>query len=186
MADDDFAKTPAEEQRTLDRVYDRNAAEPLPPPTAKGAMYSWSPGTAVLDRRDAELFSDAGLGTAERQQLRSTYAEFGRIGLPDGVIAQIAEGHVDSLLAATRVKSDADADADALAADQRITANNAELREKFARQYGAKDGEQLLERTDRFVRSHPKLHAILKEHRLGSQIDIVEALAAHVFSTGWR
>lgn len=185
MADDDFAGKPtADEQKALDRVYDRNAAVPLPPPTAKGAMYSWSPGAAVLDRRDAELFSDAGLGTAERQQLRSTFAEIGKIGLPDSVVAQIAEGHIDALLAATRVKTDAEAEADETVHLQQIQANNAELREQFARKYGARDGEKLLERTQRFVRSHPKLADLLKENGLGSRIEIVEAVAAHVFSNG--
>jgi hypothetical protein len=70
--------------------------------------------------------------------------------------------------------------------DQQIVAANAELRQKFQRQYGAKDGEQLLERTARFVRTHPALAKTLQPRGLGSRIDIVELIAAHVFSTGFR
>ena len=177
MADDDFAPVPADTQRALDKLYDGNAAQP---------PHSYSPAIEVIDRRDRELFSEAGLDATQRAQLRQTYTEIGRIGLPDGVVAQIANADMDTRVAATRVKSDADADAAALAQDQQIQANNAELREKFVAQYGAKDGEQLLERTQRFVRSHPKLAAILKENGIGSRIDIVEGIAAHVFSNGIR
>jgi hypothetical protein len=61
MADDDFAGKPtAQEQRALNTHYDRNAADPLPPPTAKNALHSWSPGVSVIYPRAPELTTKAG------------------------------------------------------------------------------------------------------------------------------
>jgi len=186
MAADDFVGKPtAEEQKALDTLYDRNAAQPLPPP-APGEFYSHSVPVALFDQRESELASVVGMPRAERQQLRSTIAEIGKIGLPDVAVAQIVDAHINSLVAGTRVLTDAEAEADEVARLQLIQKNNEELREKFAKQYGVKDGEQLLERTQRFVRSHPKLAAILKENGIGSRPEIVEAIAAHVFSNGIR
>jgi hypothetical protein len=188
MADDDFAGKPtAEEQRALDTHYDRNAAVPLPPPTAKNALHSWSPGVSVIDRRAEELTTRAGYDRSKVQQLRNDLAEISKV-LPgaDGAVMQIAEGHIDNILAGARVMTDAEAEADEVALLRQIQANNAELIEHFETRYGKKDGAALLERTQRFVRSHPKLAAILKERGLGSRIDVVEALAAHVFSNGIR
>jgi hypothetical protein len=149
-------------------------------------FHTWSPGVAVIDQRGPELWNATGANTALRQQLRTTFADIGKIGLPDGVVAQIADAHVDALLAGSRVMNDDETDAAAVALERQIQANNVELREQFAKRYGPKDGEQLLERTQRFVRSHPKLAAILKENGIGSRIDIVEAIAGHVFSNGIR
>jgi hypothetical protein len=36
------------------------------------------------------------------------------------------------------------------------------------------------------VRATPALAKILRERRLGSRPDIVEGIAGHVFSRGWR
>jgi hypothetical protein len=50
----------------------------------------------------------------------------------------------------------------------------------------AQDAEDLLARTNRFVKRHPKLAERLGERGLGSRPDIVRDLVAHVFSTSWR
>ena len=52
--------------------------------------------------------------------------------------------------------------------------------------YGPQRGEELLYRTQRFIKQFPGLVERLKERGLGSRPDIVAAVAAHVHSTGWR
>ena len=47
-------------------------------------------------------------------------------------------------------------------------------------------GEELLHRTQRFIKQFPRLVERLTERGLGSRPDIVAAVAAHVHSTGWR
>jgi hypothetical protein len=171
-------------EQIAERLYDRNAATPLPPPE-KGDFYSWTPEGAVLDQRGPELFAEAGIDSAAQRQLRDTHRGIRRAtGLPDGLIGQIVEGHLDNLLAEARVSEDPDGDAIAL--DRQIAASNAELRQEFAQRYGAKDGEALLERTRRFVRGHPALAKILQQRGLGSRPEIVRGIAAHIFSTGWH
>jgi hypothetical protein len=121
------------------------------------------------------------------QQLRTTFADIGEILRgSDAAVMQMAEGTVDNILAGTRVMTDAEAEADEVGLLRQIQANNAELIEHFETRYGKKDGAALLARTQAFVRSKPKLAAILKDRGLGSRIDIVEAIAAHVFSNGIR
>ena len=134
------------------------------------------------------ILSDEIWNAAKNRQsaTRRTITRAGNIGLPDGVVAQIADAHVDALLAGARVMNDDEADAAAVALERQIQANNVELREQFAKRYGAKDGEQLLERTQRFVRSHPKLAAVLKENGIGSRPEVVSAISEHVFSIGYR
>lgn len=166
-------------------IYDRNAATPLPPPTETGEFHSYSPADAVLQQRDGELFAQTGMDPGARRQMRETFRSIQKTtGLPDTVVAQIADGHVSNLLAGARVSDDPDGDDVGL--EQQIAASNAELRERFRAQYGAVDGEKMLDRTVRFVRKHPALAKILQQRGLGSRPEIVEGIAAHVFSTGWR
>lgn len=188
MAADDFAnKLTADEQKALKTHYDGNAAQPLSSSGAPGEFYSHSVPVALFDQREPELATVVGMPRAERQQLRSTIASIARdTQLPDVAVAKVVDALIDTRVAGTRVLTDAEAEADEVARLQQIQKNNEELREQFAKHYGAKDGEQLLERTQRFVRSHPKLAAILKENGIGSRPEIVEAIAAHVFSNGIR
>jgi hypothetical protein len=128
------------------------------------------------------------MDTGARHQLRDTFRSIAKdTGLPDGVLAKIADGHIDGLLVDASVKHDPDAaTADAQALNQRILDGNAEIRERLRQTYGRKDGEQLLARTQRFIQNYPKLAAILREDGLGSRPDIVEEIVSHVHSTVWR
>ena len=170
-------------ERAADKVYDGNAAEPLP--ERKGEFHSYSPAAEVIRQRGTELFAQTGMTTREQQQLEETFRGIQKTtGLPDGLVAKIADGYVNNRLAGARVSDDADRDD--LELSQRIAAANTELRERFSRRCGAKDGEALLDRTQRFIRKHPTLAKMLQERGLGSDRDIVEGVAAHVWSIGWR
>jgi hypothetical protein len=154
-------------QQTANALYDRNAATPLPPPE-KGEFHSWTPEGAILQQRGPELFAQTGIDSAAQRRLGYTFRGIRRnTGLPDAVMSQIVDGHLDNLLAEQRVS--ADPDADAVAHDQKIAAWNAELREEFVQQYGAKDGEAMLERTRRFVRKDPALAKMLQQRGLASR-----------------
>jgi hypothetical protein len=180
----DFAPTTPEADKTHRTLYNRDGARPLPPP-AKGEFHSYRPSDSVIERREADLFAVAGLDAGARDQLRQTgRAIQNQTGLPDALVATIIDGHIDNVLADARVSEDPEADG--LALERQIAASNAELREKFTLQYGAKDGEALLERSARFIRAHPTLARMLQRRGLGSRPAIVEGVAAHVHSTGWR
>jgi hypothetical protein len=86
-------------------------------------------------------------------------------------------------LTAARSTDAADVTTQALA-DQ-IVKWNTESRAALRATYGAKDGEALLLRVERFVRERPALSKMLGQHGLGSQPDIIAGLAAHVRSTGY-
>lgn len=185
MYDDDndgFAPTPADEQRTLDNIYDGNKADPLPPPP-KGKFFSYDFGVAAVEQYASRLFTEAGIDTAGQERLKDQARRLPE-DLPDGLKATIMEGVAKNRLADARVLDDPDGDETALA--QRIAASNTEARDRLVAQYGAADAEELLARAAKFVRSHPPLAAALRERGLGSRVDIVEQLVAHVFSKGYR
>ena len=96
----------------------------------------------------------------------------------------MAEASVQAHRATARVEDDRDA-ADA-ALERQIAAWNAESAEQLRLTYGPQRGEELLHRTQRFIKQFPGLVERLKERGLGSRPDIVAAVAAHVHSTGWR
>src|SRR5436190_11927626 len=103
---------------------------------------------------------------------------------PDGLVLQLAEASIQARRAASRVVVDPDA-ADAEFEQQR-SAWNAETVERLRLTYGTRNGEELLHRTQRFVRHIPGLAERLREGGLGSRPDIVTGIAAHVHHTGWR
>jgi hypothetical protein len=105
----------------------------------------------VLKQRGPEQYAKAGLNAAAQRQKASEFRGIQEAtGLPDGDVARILDGHLDGLLADARVSDDPEGDETTLR--QTIAANNEQLREKMLRTYGVKDGEQLLDRTVRFVR----------------------------------
>src|SRR5207245_1679518 len=127
----------------------------------------------------------AGTDTAAQLQLHGTFVEIANdTSLPDGLLAVIADRYIDGLLAAKRVSQDPDADAQAV--DQQAADWSAETRAALRATYGAKNGEQLLERAQKFVRAHPALAKVLQQRGLGSRPDVVAGIAAHVHSTGYR
>lgn len=175
---DDFAPTPAEEQAALDTLYDRGNAQPLPPPLEKGAMHSWSPAGSVIERRWPEVYAATGSDAAAQQALVATYRTMARdTGLPDAVLAELAEGDLDNRLAAVRVLNDAEAEAAETAHDAQMQADNQMLREEL--------GPELLKRTEKFCRAHPALATILQTNGLGSRPSLVRGISAHVHSSGW-
>ena len=115
--DDDFADKPtAEEQRALDTLYDGNAAQRKPlPASARGDMHTWNVADAVFTRREPELKTHTDTTPAQRQQLRADLNAIAKIGIPDDVVAQIAEGRIDALVSAARVKSDDELNAEEFA-----------------------------------------------------------------------
>ena len=186
-----FASKPtADEQKALDRLYNGNSAQAPPAsgnpaaPDLAGRMYGPAMVTSAIDQRAAELWAKNGTTPAQHRALRDTFVGIAqRTGLPEPLMQHIANGHIDNLLADARVEVDPDAADVALGA--RIDQVNSELREDFRLRYGATAGDALLERTQRFVRAHPELARILQQRGLGSNREIVEGIASHVFSTGW-
>jgi hypothetical protein len=178
----DFAPESPEQQKTLDTLYD--APKPLPPPR-NGALTSYTLHGEILKRRGPELSAQLGEDIAAQAGRGSRYDVMGR-DLPDNLTAMLMEAEISADLSVAHVKTEAEAEADTTTLMRQIQANNAELRERFAQQYGARDGEELLARTQRFVRSRPLLAGIMKKNGIGSRPDIVEAVAAFVFSSGWR
>jgi hypothetical protein len=165
------------------RVPDLLADTPTPDETAR-AFYGDSLITSVFDRRGPELFDAAGLDEDTREDVKQDFLHIAdSTGLPDSVVATLAGAFIDGELAAARTE-DPDKRLDALnrACDQ----SNEELRAGMRARYGVKEAEDLLGRVQRFCRQNPTLSRVLQSHGLGSKRDIVEAIAAHVHSTGWR
>jgi hypothetical protein len=191
-AADGFASKPTvDEQKALARLYNGNSVQPAPAagnpaaPDLADRMYGPSLLTGTIDRRGAELWAKNAMPPAQQRALRDTFVGIAqRTGLPEPVLLHIANGHIDNLLAEMRVEPDPDAAQ--LALHTRIEALNTELRQDFRLRYGATAAEALLNRTQRFVRAHPDLARILQQRGLGSKREIVEGIAAHVFSSGWQ
>lgn len=174
---------PLEEQRQLATLYDGNkAAKPLP--VDAGEFYGHPALAGEIDRRKSELWDQTGTGEADHAALRRQFLGIAKqTGLPEGALTRIAAGHIDGLLAEARVPDDVDADE--VAADQRVVADTNTTREELTTLYGQKDAEDLIRRTQRFVRMHPSLQKVLQRNGLGSRPAIVRDLVAHVFSTGY-
>jgi hypothetical protein len=140
--------------------------------------------TSAFARRGPELWAAIGADTATQRQMLETFVGIKRsTQLPEGLLTRIAEAHLDGELAAVR-QNDPEAATDAL--HKQVQTWNAEIRETLRSRYGAKEGEQLLARTAKFVKATPALATLLQQHGLGSRPEIVEGIAAHVFSSGYR
>jgi DNA polymerase III gamma/tau subunit len=108
-----------------------------------------------------------------------------RTALPEGVLTNIAEAHLDTLLADARpLVTDAQVDAEGVRLHEQVAEWDRQVREELRQTYGAKDAEDLLARTQRFVRQHRSLAKILQQRGLGSRPDIVRELVSFVFSNG--
>jgi hypothetical protein len=165
------------------KLYDGSNATPLP--ERKGEFYAYDHAEETVKQRGNELFTQKGMTAAETQQLGETFRGIRKAtGLPDGLVATIADAHVSALLADEGIPDDPDIDLTERA--QRVAADTVEARERLVGLYGPKDGPALLKRTEAYVRAHPALAKILREHGLGSRPDIVEGIADHVRITGWR
>jgi hypothetical protein len=174
----------SDDQRALDRLYDGNKAE-TPDAGAAQAFYGHSLLKGAIDRRGPELWAETGATQQQQQELRDTFVGIAqRTGLPELLLATIAESHIDHQLADVRPVDDTDAAAQAL--ETQTQEWNVATRAELQNLYGVTEAERLLERTQRFVRGHPVLAKVLRERGLGSRPDVVLGLAAHVFSSGYR
>ena len=174
------------EKKVLEAFYPNSGPRDLrtPPP---GELY-WSTLThGVVDQHRSDLFNVAGMGTADQDNLLRRFVTLERqTRLPGGVVAKLAEKYIAGLLAGHQPKTDEQAEAAEVALHQRMVDGNAQVRQALVAQYGARDTEDLLARTNRFVRSHRDLAALLGEHGLASDSEVVRGIVSHVFSTGWR
>jgi hypothetical protein len=159
-------------------------------PTSTPAPTTLYGGTVLqqhIDRLMADNLAHApGVDTVAAQAREGQFwADIGqKTGFPDALLMQLAEASLRARRAAERVDDDPDA-ADA-ALERQIAAWNAEGAEQLQMTYGTRRGEELLHRTQRFIRQFPSLVERLEERGLGSRPDIVAAVAAHVHSTRWR
>ena len=160
-------------------------APAAPDPTAPAERVLFThPVEGVLDRRLPEWGDATGANLAAQQALRSTVRGIAtRLPGAEALVMKIAEQHLDDALAFHR--SD-DPEVLALEREDQVKVWNEELREDFRLRYGAKEGEELLERVRKFARAHEPLAKLLREHGLGSRPAIVEGLADFVFSSGYR
>jgi hypothetical protein len=186
--DDGFLGKPTRaEQDRLDKIYNGDGVRSPLPPAEPGHFYSWSPVMSVIDQRGPELWASTGMEASAQQQYRATARAIERTtGLPESLVATIIDYDINARLAGARVLSDEEAEAEAVATDKEIAANNAVLREEVTRKYGAKEGEARLAAARRWTRSKPALQKLLDDGRLGSRPEIVMPLLDHLFSIGFR
>ena len=182
---------------TADKLYGDDVPsatqKPAPPPASAGAtddretahqLYGYSALESAIDQRGEELWSVTGATEAMQRQTRDQFVGIATAtGLPEMLVARIAEHYLDAELATFRQD---DPEAAELALARQIDEWNAELRTDLRARYGAVDAEKLLIRAEKFVKSHPALNGILKQHGLGSRPDLVDGIISHVFSTGYR
>jgi hypothetical protein len=162
-------KQTPEERAWLENLYDGNAADD---PT----LY------AATKQRGQDLWLRTGLNTDGRKQLDQTFRTIQQeTGLPEEEVNRILDGHINGLLGEARVTDDTEE----AAAARRIEADTIETRSRLATLYDT-DAEDLLERTQRFIRLHPKLAQVLQRRGLGSRPDIVLPLVEHVRNINYR
>jgi hypothetical protein len=127
-----------------------------------------------------------GAPEATQKQTREMFLDIARrTGLPEPLVATLAEHTIDHQLAEARPGNDAEATDEARAAQ--IADWNTETRDALRATYGgAKEADALLARAQRFVKAHPALDQVLGKGGLGSRPDVVQAIVAHVFSNGIR
>ena len=147
-------------------------------------LFGYSALESAIERRGDELWSVTGVTEAMQRQTRDQFVGIATAtSLPEMLVARIAEHYLDGELATFRQD---DPEADELALARQVDGWNAELCADLRTRYGAADAEKLLVRAEKFVKAHPALNRILKQHGLGSRPDIVEGIVSHVFSTGYR
>ena len=189
-ADTGFAKPTPDQEAVTDVLYDNTERHPLAPanpasPEPAERFYGHSQLAQTIDQRGKELWAETGASLAQQKELRNTFVNIARGGVPEAITALVAAYHLDALLADARLNDDPEGDA--LKLDKQVLAWSAESREFFAARYGSqKDGEAMLGRVQRYVRAHPAFAKIVQQHGIGSRPDVVEAIADFVFSTGWR
>jgi hypothetical protein len=174
---------------------------PAEPPSARASLERWQADQAVrdgaaetiygnsflaaqIDRRQNDLFDGAGWTQDEFASFKRDALDVQRsTGLDEQTSAMIARKFVDGLLAARRTPDPAKHAAET---DQASDANNAQIRSTLRLRYGARQAEDLLARSQKFARSHPALSETLKAFGVGSDPEVVLAVADHVRRTNYR
>jgi hypothetical protein len=182
---DRLAPETPERQRAIDTLYDGNAAQTPASPDGNALYGSFSTVTSPIDGRFSELAIATGATEADQTRLRDEFVGIAKkTGLNEGFVANLAEHHLNNLLADARIEDDPLAAEVAL--DKQSVEWKNETRARLRNTYGAKDAEDLLARTQKFVKSTPALAKILQKRGLGNRPDVVQAIVSHVFSTGYR
>ncbi len=172
IADGFASQLTPQQEAALNVLYDGNSATP-----PRSMLES------AIDRRRGELL-DAGIAAADVQQTRADFDGIASTGLPEFLVMQIADRHISHQIADARPHDDGDGAPGP--SDAQVQAWNEQNLSDLRIQYGAADGEQLLARTRRWVRSQPALARVLQQHGLGSDPTVVRELVAFVFSNGIR
>jgi hypothetical protein len=138
----------------------------------------------VLQPREAELANELGLSTVERAKEKAESTDMLRkSGLdPYGVGAKIIDLSIDARLA--QLRSGGDVDEEEL--NSRILRNNADTRQELAGTFGREEAERLIALADKWVRTQPKLHALLGTNGMGSRPDVVIPIVEHIRRIGWK
>lgn len=166
-------------------IYDGNAAPaPIAPPV--GQFYARHHLANTIGQRDAELFEVLGETARERANTTRFWDDVAaKTGLPETVVARLADAEIDLRLKAARDAVSPDPAARDAELAQRIQADNEKVRSEMRLRHG-READSLLDRARRFARTHRGLVEMLDRDGLGSQPAVVEAFVEHVIRTGWR
>lgn len=144
-----------------------NTPLPDPPP---GEFYSWTGGGARIASSKQELFT-AGVMEADQSKLEQTHAVISRFLQNDRLGEMLADADVRFHISGAMD-------------DAAIERGNREVRAMLTGKY-QKEAEAVLGRVQRFVKSNPALAEVM-QRGAGSRVDVIELLAEHIESAGYR
>ena len=174
---DGFAPPTTATTKITDALYDAPAPDP-------GGFYRIERAMDLTFNDNLTKLADrTGLSLDAQATERSQYADLMRASGLDQNLAVAELLHTawsDARMADARPGVE---QADVLA---EIAAMNEATRAALREEYGARDAEELLQRTNKFVKQHPKLAAIMKTRGVGSRLDVVTALFDHVRAVNFR
>lgn len=169
---------PEAEQQQIDQLYegpDWLRSGSIEPPRAPGEFFSEQAYYADAFRRNEPQLADH-LGLSPTQ-LREERAAFAGTIRDAGLDPEVGNKIHDALTAA-RIAGNRATDG--------LEEMNTQTRRLLREQFGEEDAADLLVRVQKFARSQPKLAEILRTGTVGSNPDIIEALAWHVRRHGIR
>jgi hypothetical protein len=158
----------------------------LYPPEPKPSDTEWVNTDLALEQpfnaRESDEANVLGKSTAQREKERKEFIDMMRQSdLPVYELGpKLWEHKVDSELAQIRGGIDEEE------LSGRILRNNEEIRQELSGVYGREEAEKLLARADKWVRTQPKLHALLGVNGMGSRPDVVIPIVEHIRRIGWK